>query len=113
MQEHALRRNCNNIKEVIYRAVPVPPALLDALDLVHGIREAQRRGHAKAMLWPWSRMTAFRREGTTAPDGYVPSGERNSSRFRPSASRVWSHFGMRPRPDQVSPLGPRYLTGNS
>ena len=23
----------------IYRAVPVPPALLDALDLVHGIRE--------------------------------------------------------------------------
>ena len=24
----------------IYRAVPVPPALLEALDLVHGIREA-------------------------------------------------------------------------
>ena len=41
--------------------MPVPPALLDALDLVHGIREAQRRGHAKALLWPWSRMTAWRR----------------------------------------------------
>src|SRR3982750_3282066 len=27
----------------VFRAVPVPPELLDALDLVHGIREAQRR----------------------------------------------------------------------
>src|SRR3954453_14274699 len=45
----------------VFRAVPVPPELLDALDLVHGIREAQRRSQAKALLWPWSRMTAFRR----------------------------------------------------
>src|SRR3954447_11031287 len=45
----------------VYRAVPVPTELLDAPDLVHGIREAQRRGQAKALLWPWSRMTAFRR----------------------------------------------------
>src|SRR3954449_2955682 len=28
----------------IYRAVPVPPALLDTLDMVHGIRAAQKRG---------------------------------------------------------------------
>ena len=43
----------------IYRAVPVPPALLDALDLVHGIREHQaRRGKGRGVrLWPWSRMT--------------------------------------------------------
>ena len=26
----------------IFRAVPVPPELLDTLDMVHGIREAQR-----------------------------------------------------------------------
>ena len=26
--------------------------MLDALDLVHGIRQAQRRGQAKALLWP-------------------------------------------------------------
>jgi integrase/recombinase XerD len=46
----------------VFRAVPVPPELLDALDLVHGVREAQRRGQAaKALLWPWSRMTAYRR----------------------------------------------------
>ena len=27
----------------IYRAVPVPPALLDALDLAHGLRERRSR----------------------------------------------------------------------
>jgi len=46
----------------IYRPVPVPPALLDALDLVHGIRELQsRRGKGRGeRLWPWSRMTGWR-----------------------------------------------------
>lgn len=46
----------------IYRAVPVPPALLEALDLVHGIREVQgKRGKGQDVrLWPWSRMTAWR-----------------------------------------------------
>ena len=46
----------------IYRTVPVPPALLDTLDLVHGIRELQAR-RAKGRgerLWPWSRMTGWR-----------------------------------------------------
>ncbi len=46
----------------VFRAVPVPPELLDMLDMVHGIREAQRRGRAaRVLLWPWSRMTGFRR----------------------------------------------------
>lgn len=48
-------------KAGVFRAVPVPLELLDMLDLVHSIREAQRRGEAKALLWPWSRMTAWRR----------------------------------------------------
>jgi len=40
----------------------VPPALLEALDLVHGIRELQgRRGKGRGVrLWPWSRMTGWR-----------------------------------------------------
>jgi hypothetical protein len=44
----------------VYRAVPVPPGLLDQLDLVHGLREALKRdrGHAVQPLWPYSRMTA-------------------------------------------------------
>ncbi|WP_149541459.1 tyrosine-type recombinase/integrase [Siccirubricoccus phaeus] len=45
----------------VFRAVPVPPDLLDTLDLVHGLREAQRRGGSKVLLWPWSRMTGWRR----------------------------------------------------
>ena len=45
----------------VYRAVPVPPGLLDQLDLVHGLREALKRGrgHAEGPLWPCSRMTAL------------------------------------------------------
>ena len=31
----------------VFRAVPVPPELLDTLDMVHGIQEAQRPGQAE------------------------------------------------------------------
>ena len=31
-------------RQGVFRAVPVPAGLLDQLDLVHGLREAQRRG---------------------------------------------------------------------
>jgi integrase/recombinase XerD len=41
----------------LYRAVPVPATLLDALDLVHGIRDRK----TKALLWTWSRKTAYTR----------------------------------------------------
>jgi integrase/recombinase XerD len=48
----------------VYRAVPVPPALLDTLDMVHGLKEIQRRGRRRELdqpLWSWSRTTAWRR----------------------------------------------------
>ena len=42
-----------------YRAVPVPDYFLDALDLVHGVRERQK--HDKDVkLWPWTRQHAAR-----------------------------------------------------
>lgn len=43
----------------VYRAVPVPPRVIDTLVLVHGIRERRekRRNH---LLWSWSRTTAWR-----------------------------------------------------
>ena len=46
----------------IYRAVPVPPALLETLNMVHGIRELHgQRGKGRGVrLWPWSRMTGWR-----------------------------------------------------
>jgi integrase/recombinase XerD len=58
----------------VYRAVPVPPELLDSLDLVHGLRDAQRRGQAKALLWPWSRMTGFRRVQEVIAAAGIPAG---------------------------------------
>jgi integrase/recombinase XerD len=58
----------------IFRAVPVPPELLDMLDLAHGIRAAQRRGAASALLWPWSRMTAWRRVQEVIAAAGTPDG---------------------------------------
>jgi integrase len=50
-------------KRGVYRAVPVPPALLDALDLVHGLRKAQARKDkgASVHLWDFARNTAWRK----------------------------------------------------
>ncbi|NBB70217.1 MAG: tyrosine-type recombinase/integrase [Alphaproteobacteria bacterium] len=47
----------------VYRGVPVPAHVLEALDLVHGVRELQRkRGRGRDVrLWPVSRTTAWRR----------------------------------------------------
>jgi integrase/recombinase XerD len=45
----------------IFRNVPVPPVLPNALDMVPGVREAQaQRGKSRGdRLWPWSRMTGW------------------------------------------------------
>ena len=53
----------NKRRSNLYRAVPLPSTVLDALDLVHGLREAQRgRDKGKSvLLWPWGRGTAWRR----------------------------------------------------
>ncbi|QDH18116.1 tyrosine-type recombinase/integrase [Swingsia samuiensis] len=46
----------------IYRAVPVPPVVLETLDLVHGVRQAQKkRDRGQSLrLWPVARMTGWR-----------------------------------------------------
>ncbi len=47
----------------VYRTVPVPPSLLDGLDLVHGIREQQKRRAGagdELPLWTWHRSHAWR-----------------------------------------------------
>jgi integrase/recombinase XerD len=64
----------------VYRTVPVPPGLLDELDLVHGVREAQRRGkgHADQPLWPLSRMTAWRQVTTVMVAADIPAGPHRS-----------------------------------
>lgn len=42
--------------------MPVPPHVIDALDLVHGLREARKGkdGGQRARLWPFSRTSAWR-----------------------------------------------------
>src|SRR3954467_3010978 len=64
----------------VYRAVPVPPGLLDQLALVHGRREAQRRGkrHVDRPLWPWSRMTAWRHVTAVMAVADIPAGAHRS-----------------------------------
>ena len=49
--------------KTVFRSVPVPPEFLDTLDMVHGIREAQRanRQTIEQPLWGYSRTTAWRR----------------------------------------------------
>src|SRR5580704_5216324 len=46
----------------VYRAIPVPPAFLDTLDLVHDLKAARRSqdGGKSVSLWRWSRPTAWR-----------------------------------------------------
>src|SRR3954452_3612537 len=71
----------------VFRSVPVPPALLDALDLVHGIRELQtRRGRGRGVrLWPWSRMTGWRRarrDGDGTARGSARLAQRPAARVR-------------------------------
>ncbi len=50
-------------KRGVFRPVPVPPAFLDTLDLVHNVRAAQKReGRGKGVfLWDWCRTTAWTR----------------------------------------------------
>lgn len=50
-------------KRGVYRPVPVPPAFLDTLNLVHNIKAAQRReGRGRGVhLWTWCRTTAWSR----------------------------------------------------
>ena len=50
-------------RDGVFRAVPVPPNLVDALNLVHNIRQAQqaRDRRRTRRLWTWGRATAWRR----------------------------------------------------
>lgn len=67
-------------RQGVYRAVPVPPGLLDQLDLVHGLQEAQKRGkgHADRLLWPWARNTAWRRVKAVMEAAGIPDGPHRS-----------------------------------
>ncbi len=52
-------RSLKKRAKIVHRAVPVPDGYLDALDMVHGLREA-RRAKDDVRLWPWTRQHAWR-----------------------------------------------------
>jgi integrase len=56
------RRKKKGPASPIWRSVPVPPALIESLNMVHGIRELQTaRGRGQGVrLWPWDRTTGWR-----------------------------------------------------
>lgn len=47
-------------KKGVFRAVPIPPSLIDALDLVHNIREKKRTKAKNQAIWTFSRSSAWR-----------------------------------------------------
>jgi integrase/recombinase XerD len=63
-------------KAGVHRQVPVPPELLDTMDMVHGIREIQKKGgtRLRERLWPWSRMTAWRKMAALIKAAGIPDG---------------------------------------
>jgi integrase len=61
----------------VYRAIPVPPSLLDTLDLVHGLKEIQHRARWHELdqpLWSWSRTTAWRRVVAVMKEADIAAG---------------------------------------
>jgi len=61
----------------VFRPVPVPHALLNTLDMFHGIREAHRRKKTDmldARLWPVSRVTAWRQVTAVMQAAGIPDG---------------------------------------
>lgn len=59
-------------RDGVFRAVPVPDSLLDTLNLVHGLRENQKR--RDQFLWPWSRTTAWRKIKAVMNDAGIEAG---------------------------------------
>ncbi len=54
-----LIRSLKKRDKIIYRAIPVQESYLDTLELVHTIKDAQKRKRRKP-LWSWSRVHAWR-----------------------------------------------------
>ena len=77
-------------KAGVHRQVPVPPELLDTMDMVHGIREIQKRGRARLneRLWPWSRMTAWRKMQALIKAAGIPDGPPLRFRWRRALHEV-------------------------
>lgn len=46
-------------EKIMYRVIPVPDSYLDLLDIIHGVRDTQKK-QPDALLWGWTRQYARR-----------------------------------------------------
>lgn len=88
--------------KIIYRDVPVPPALIENLDNVFGIREIQKRSQKKELdtpLWSWGRIQAWRlitsimeQAGIAAGPQRTPKGLRHGFGVNATHSGIQLHM---------------------
>lgn len=53
-------RTLKQREKVRWRSVPVPDSVLDTLELVHGVRKAQRSKRRAGVLWEWGRTQGWK-----------------------------------------------------
>ena len=81
----------------VYRAVPVPPGLLDQLDLVHGLREALKRGRGHAER----PRVAMQPDDRLAPGHRRDASRRHPGRAAPLAQRAAGRSRQLPGMNQL------------
>ena len=69
-------RTLKKRRENVFRSIPVPDSLLDTLNMVHDLKriEKGRKKRQDEKLWPWGRMTAYRRVIEVMNDADIPEG---------------------------------------
>lgn len=71
-------RSLKKRARIVHRAIPVPEGYLDTLDMVHGIREAQR-AKRDPLLWPWTRQHAWRLVKTVMAEAGIDTRQPHAS----------------------------------
>ena len=69
-------RTLKKRRENVFRSIPVPDSLLDTLNMVHDLKRVEngRKKRLDEKLWPWGRMTAYRRVIEVMNDANIPDG---------------------------------------
>lgn len=92
-----------------FRPVPVPSALLELLDKIHGVRQAQQSAEASQRpLWPWGRTTAWRRVNEVMENAGIAGSQASAKGLRHSMGVLGLQAGV-PLPTLQKWLGHTHL----